>query len=106
MGQLTMSLYLHNMRERYQAASKAKKSQMLDEFCATSKQHRKSAIRSLNAIPKPGYTKKLGRKKVYAAEALLEPLKNIWLATDQMCGQRLKRAIPQWLPFDKATFVL
>lgn len=99
MGQLTMSLYLHNMRERYQAASKAKKSQILDEFCATSKQHRKSAIRSLNATPKPGYTKKLGRKKVYAPEALLEPLKNIWLATDQMCGQRLKRAIPQWLPF-------
>lgn len=99
MGHLTMSLYLHKMRERYQAANKAEKSRILDEFCATSSHHRKSAIRSLNTKPKPKKYHARGRKKVYKPENILEPLKTIWLAADQVCGQRLKQMLPLWLPF-------
>jgi hypothetical protein len=29
----------------------------------------------------------------------LEPLKHIWLNTDQACGKRLKMALPLWLPY-------
>lgn len=99
MGQLTMSLYLHNMRERYQQANKDVKSQILNEFCATSSYHRKSAIRVLNQKPRPKKYHCQGRKKIYKPEILLEPLKNIWFAADQVCGQRLKQVIPLWIPF-------
>jgi hypothetical protein len=36
----------------------------------------------------------------------LPPLKFIWLATDQMCGPRLKAAMPLWLPFYEAKHAL
>lgn len=32
------------------------------------------------------------------------PLKKLWLATDLMCGKRLKGAIPLWLPFYESTY--
>ena len=54
MGHLTMALYLHNIRERYQSANKQEKGHILDEFCQTSGRHRKSAIRLLNHQPVPG----------------------------------------------------
>ena len=31
----------------------------------------------------------------------MDPLSRIWLATDQLCGKRLKEALPLWLPFYK-----
>jgi len=31
-----------------------------------------------------------GRPKIYQEQLYLEPLKRIWLATDQLCGKRLK----------------
>jgi hypothetical protein len=40
-----------------------------------------------------------GRKRQYNAKVLLEPLKRIWLATDQMCSKRLKVAMGLWLPY-------
>jgi hypothetical protein len=43
--------------------------------------------------------KPVGRKKLYNPVRLSEPLKQIWLASDQMCGARLKAALPLWLPF-------
>ncbi len=104
MGHLTMSLYLHNMRTRYQTASKTEKSKILDEFCATSKQHRKSAIRSLNTKPKPKRYNARGRKKTYKPEDVLEPLKTIWMAADQVCGHRLKAMVQEWLPFYEAHY--
>lgn len=94
-----MSLYLHNMRERYQAARKADKGMILDEFCATSGQHRKSAIRTLNRKPKPKKYRPQGRKKIYQPADVLEPLKQIWIASDYACGQRLKQMLKLWLPF-------
>lgn len=45
-----------------------------------------------------------GRKKIYEPETLLAPLKQVWFATDQMCGKRLKAAIPIWLPFYELTY--
>jgi hypothetical protein len=44
------------------------------------------------------------RKTDYAGKDLLELLKQLWLATDQMCGKRLKAAIPLWLPAYEETF--
>jgi hypothetical protein len=35
--------------------------------------------------------------KAYKPEILLEPRKRLWIATAQMCGKRLKQALPLWL---------
>ncbi|MFT4058193.1 MAG: integrase [Legionella sp.] len=94
-----MDLYLKTERLRYRRGNRAVKKRILDEFCETHVYHRKAAARLLRQAPisdrKP---KKPGKKKTYEPAVLLEPLKTIWLATDQMCGKRLQRALPLWLP--------
>ena len=108
MGQLCMDLYLKNLRKRYLNSSKKDKALILDEFCSTSGYHRKHAIRMLSPNGKQHVSAKgletRGRKKTYEPCELQGPLKRIWLATDQMCGKRLKAAIPIWLPFYESAF--
>lgn len=109
MGRLCMDLYLEQLKKRYIGADRATKALILDEFCSNSGFHRKHAIRLLSKkLVKRTFGKKpadgRGRKKIYEPEALLAPLKQIWFATDQMCGKRLKAAIPIWLPFYELTY--
>lgn len=104
MGKLTMKLYLHHLRERYSKANKEEKGLILNEFCENSGYHRKSAVRLLNYKPKPRKKINPGRKKIYDPETIIAPLKKLWLATDQMCGKRLKAAIPIWLPHYEKSF--
>lgn len=99
MGQLNMDLYLKIQRIKYQRGNRALKQRILDEFCETHHYHRKSAARLLRQLPIPDQApKRAGKKKSYDPKILLEPLKKLWLASDQMCGKRLKGAIPLWLP--------
>jgi len=102
MGQLTMELYIKQLSTRYRQASKREKSLMLDEYCATSGHSRKHAIKTINQAfrtsMKTATKKRTGRKPSYGEPALKEVIKNIWLATDQMCGKRLKIALESWLP--------
>lgn len=79
---------------------------ILDEFCATNNYNRKSAIRLLTRGLMGTKDKPVGRKKIYDPKILLDPLKAIWLATDQMCGPRLKAALPLWLPFYEVRYPL
>ena len=69
---------------RYKKAKGDKKSQILDEFCATFDYQRKYAIRKLNALLKrkcPHKPKqKPGPKSKYNLPEVLKPLKAIWLA--------------------------
>ena len=59
----------------------------------------KAAARLLRQLPISDKEPKMrGKKKTYDPAVLLEPLKKVWLATDQMCGKRLKQALPLWLP--------
>jgi hypothetical protein len=99
MGQLDMSLYLKSLRIRYLRGNRKTKARILDEFCATSGYHRKHAIRLFTRKAMGWKYKPTGRKKSYKPDQLLEPLKQLWLGTDQMCGYRLKIAIPLWLPY-------
>lgn len=103
MGQLDMSIYIRHLKARYFRANRKGKSQILDEFCATSGMHRKHVIRLLTRTPLGWREKPAGRKPKYEHKELIEPLKAIWLATDQMCGKRLKSAIPLWLPHYERT---
>lgn len=99
---LSMDIYLKQLKNRYIQASRKVKAMILSEFCETSGYHRKHAIRLLTQ-PESRCTKhkqeSRGRKKIYMSESLLTPLKHLWLAANQMCGKRLKAAIPIWLPF-------
>ncbi|AWN75219.1 DDE-type integrase/transposase/recombinase [Legionella anisa] len=105
MGQLSMELYLKQLRLRYKKASKSEKTKILQEFCDTSGYHRKHAIRTLNEkIYVKKQIKKRGRKPSYKPELILEPLKTIWLQTNQLCGRRLKTALPLWLPHYEKTY--
>jgi hypothetical protein len=100
MGKLSMELYLKNLSKRYRAANKVTKGIILQELCEASGFHRKHATRLLN-IGRRKQKKRLktGRPKIYPDNVYLEPLKRIWLLTDQLCGKRLKMALPIWLPF-------
>ena len=99
MRQFDMSTYLLQLKSRYLKANRKGKSQILNEFCATSGKHRKDVIRLLTRTPIGWRDKPAGRKKYYDPEEVTPPLRAIWLATDQMCGKRLKAALPLWLPY-------
>lgn len=85
---------------RYRRVGRKEKAVILDEFCATCGYHRKHAIRLLRKFrrfTKPKH-KKRGRKSRYNKEAVIKPLKRIWLAANLPCSRRLKAILPLWLP--------
>lgn len=98
MGPKEKQAYLTAIVRRYKKADSKKKSKILDEFCTVCDYHRNYGIRLLNKQPKRKPSK-LGRKPTYGSGELLEILKKIWLATDQMCSKRLKVALQEWLPY-------
>ena len=92
--------YIQAISLRYKHAGRTGKGRILDELCATCAFHRKHAIRLLRTFkrfrnPKP---KRRGPKRVYHNDALLKPLKTIWLAANLPCSKRLKAILPLWLP--------
>jgi hypothetical protein len=104
MGKLSMELYLDNIVKKYKIANRRQKGELLEELCIISGYHKKHAIRLLNQRKKcinrdrkQGKDTR-GRPEKYPSNLYLEPLKNIWLSTDQLCGKRLKMALPLWLP--------
>lgn len=99
MGKMTMTLFTKVLKSRYLQGNRQTKGRILDEFCLTSGYSRKSAIRLFTRGLAEIKNKPPGRKKTYDPKRLLLPLKDLWLSMDQMCGQRLKAAIPLWLPY-------
>lgn len=100
MGKLSMELYLKNVSKRYKVANKKEKGKILEELCDSSGFHKKHAIRLLNMPPKRRKQReKHGRPNMYPPALYLEPLKRVWLLSDQLCGKRLKMALPLWLPY-------
>jgi hypothetical protein len=110
MGKLSMELYLDTMAKKYKTSTRRQKSEILEEFCAVSGYHKKYAIRLLNerkrclhrGMRKGKETR--GRPEKYPPHLYLEPLKQIWLSTEQLCGKRLKMALPLWLPHYSKTY--
>jgi hypothetical protein len=97
MGRNSKQQYLLAIWDRYQRAGRRYKSKILDEFCAVCGYTRKYAIGLLGH--KPGRRrKKPGPARRYDP-AVAEPLKAIWLYSEQLCSKRLKAALPLWLPF-------
>lgn len=88
--QAALGEYAAALRERYLAAGKKGKGSILDEFCRTSGLHRKAAIRLLRGRPRCGVAarRKKGRPVRYGPE-LLEPLRQVWEASDRLSGKLL-----------------
>jgi hypothetical protein len=106
MGKRERRAYLDAIRGRYRRAKKAGKTAILNEFCAVCGYHRKYALRLL-AAPfrrKKKSPQKPGPSSRYDTPALVEALRTIWLASDQLCSKRLKAALPLWLPHYETRF--
>jgi len=92
----TKTEYIAVQRRRYKRAGKPYKTRLLDEVCEVCGYERKYAIKLLNGSLKTSQGKR-GRKSEYADPELIKSLKTLWLRTNQLCGKRLKPAIPLWL---------
>lgn len=97
MGKNERRAYRNAITKRYRQADRIEKSKILDEFCAVCGFNRKYAIRILQSRRRRA-AQRPGRKPRYVAPALLEAIKRIWFAADQMGSKRLKAALPLWLP--------
>ena len=77
--------------ERYRAAGRWERRQILDEFTRVTGYHRKHALRVLHRpfIPRPPRP----RKRIYD-EAVRQALTLLWEAADRICGKRLKALLP------------
>jgi hypothetical protein len=86
MGTQERRAYLEAIRTRYRRARKSGKTAILDEFCAVCGYHRKYALRLLRPSgkrDKPS-VRKPGPASRYAVPELVEALRTIWLASDQL----------------------
>lgn len=106
MSKKSKTEYLQEIIERYKKAEKEEKKIILDEFCKVCGYHRKYAIKLLNGNPLQEInkqSKRAGRKKKYHTEGVIKFLKTLWKKTNLICSDRLKAAIPIWLPIYKKT---
>ena len=99
--------YLKNIYTRYHKTVREEKSKILDELCRQLHCHRKHAIRVL-ARPRPDRksirtSKPRGRIVLYGVHTI-RVLYEIWRATGFLCSQRLKAALPDWIPFARQHF--
>ncbi|HOU69442.1 MAG TPA: hypothetical protein PKW49_12855 [Paludibacteraceae bacterium] len=92
--------YFEVLYKRYKEANRKEKTVIISQCCAVCDYHRKHAIRRLRKykrFTKPK-AKKRGKPSVYNKEAIIRPLKQIWLAANLPCSKRLKSVLPIWLP--------
>lgn len=89
--------YLEILRLRYKKASRQQRPSIIDELCANTGMHRKSAIRLLRR-GMSAYNSQRGRKAFYSEETIFH-LRRVWIASDQMCGKALAKAMSEWLRF-------
>lgn len=100
MGRRSKHEYLRVMWQRYQRAGRRERSALLDEVTRVCRYHRKYAIGLLSraAPPRPPVRRVIRRRPTYG-EPVIRLLAEIWAASGYLCGQRLKAALPHWLPW-------
>ncbi len=100
MSPRSKSEYVEAVHLRYKKASRKERTIILNEFCATCGYNRKYAIRLLRGFKR--FTKRKPRRRgkpsFYRNEAILTPLKQIWLTANLPCSKRLQAILPLWLP--------
>ncbi len=104
MSPLSKREYLQALRPRYLQAPKALKGRLLDEACAVTGYHRKTAIRLL-AHPLPPPQRRRGPIRTYG-DSVHTALRTIWTAAGHPWSVRLKALLPLWLPWAARRFRL
>ena len=89
-----MREYLDAIRDRYHRGGRKEKGRILDEAVRVTGQHRKTLIRSLNALPRPTAKARQGGLGRYGLEASTA-LKTLWEASYRVCAKRLQPFIPE-----------
>jgi len=94
--------YLRVMWRRYQRADRPTRSALLDEVTRVCGYHRKYAIGLLSraAVSRPPVRRVVRRRPTYSEE-VIRFLAQSWAASGYLCGQRLKAALPHWVPWLK-----
>lgn len=96
--------YLKSIYQRYHRATRQVKKQILDEFCNVCNYNRKYAIWLLNNPLKEKKFKPTRKKNFIYSQETVSILEAIWEASDFLWSQRLKAALPLWLPWAKRKF--
>ncbi|HAU2960890.1 TPA: transposase, partial [Salmonella enterica subsp. diarizonae] len=90
---------LRALKTRYQAASKAEKTRILEEFILISGYHRKSAIRLLNgAVTSSSQQRRSAPARSVYGATVQQALIVLWEASDRLCDKRLRALLPQLIP--------
>lgn len=85
-------------RQRYQGRGTEGKSRLLDDFCEQYGYERKYAIKLLGGTVEAVATKHSPPGPEPRYEPIVEVIEQVWTAAEQLCGKRLVRALPLWLP--------
>ena len=85
-------------RRRYQGRGSEGKSRLLDDFCEYYGYERKYAIKLLGGTVEAVATKHSPPGPEPRYEPIVEVVEQVWTAAEQLCGKRLVRALPLWLP--------
>lgn len=87
--------YAEVLRARYRLADKRERGRILDEYCRTTRCHRKAAIRSLGRAPQ-ATGRRPGRPPRFTRDCL-PVLQRIWEASDYLSGKLLAPVLPTLL---------
>ena len=99
--------YLRALSPRYASAPRNEKAAMLEEFCRVCGYHRKYAIWLLNRpVPERVSKRAFSPRPPTYSSAAIGILAQIWEASGYLCAQRLKAALPMWLPWARQRFRL
>jgi len=97
--------YLHSLYKRYRQGRRTQKTAMLEEFCKVCGYNRKYAIWLLSRpLSKAGARRRVTVRSATYSKAAVGTLAKVWEASGYLCSQRLKAALPQWLPWIKKHF--
>jgi hypothetical protein len=84
---------------RYRGAARGDKGRILDEFCETTGNQRKYAVRLLNGPPPGPERPRRRRRPATYGLAMIQALTTIWEAAGYPWSVRLKVLLPLWLPW-------
>jgi transposase InsO family protein len=101
LGRKAVQEYFRALYHRYHEATKEKKQQMLDEFCAVTGYNRKYAIRMLNGpAPEARGSRQKARKRTNTyGTKVMSVIAAVWEAAGYPCSVRLKAILSLWLPW-------
>lgn len=96
MSKLSKREYLVEVKKKYWKAEKKQKTQLLNDVCCFTKYHRKYALELLNKPLPKKWKRYKPREKIYD-QPVIDALKVLWQAADEVCGERLHPFIPDLL---------